>query len=62
MLQSAPPEKRLDIYIMPVGGEVDCFKRLKFVQKYETFAQKLSTPAEQEEPIPYLISKQIQYF
>jgi hypothetical protein len=46
----------------PVGGELHCFKRQKFVQKYETFAQKLSTPAEQDEPILFLISEKIQYF
>ena len=62
MPQSAPPEKKLDIYIIPVGGEVDCFKRLKFVQKYETVAQKLSTLREQDEPILLLISEKIQYF
>jgi hypothetical protein len=47
---------------MSAGGEVHCFKRLKFVQKYETLAQKLSTPTEQDDPIGYLISRKIQYF
>jgi hypothetical protein len=46
----------------PVGGELHCFKRLKFVQKYEKFAQKLSTPAEQDEAILFHIYEIFQYF
>jgi len=35
---------------------------LKFVQNNEEFAQKLSTPIEQENQILSLISKKYQYF
>jgi len=57
-----PPLRKCCRMPRSVSGELHCFKRLKFVQKYETFAQKLSTPGEQDEPILLLISEKIQYF
>jgi hypothetical protein len=43
-------------------GELHFFKRLKFVQKYERFAQKLSTSGKQNEPTLFHIYEKFQYF